>query len=390
MRGNANRFGHPAEALRDAEGKDEVGWIRDGDSLAATLASLGEGPLALDTEADSFHHYPEKICLIQISMGSGTSLIDPLAGVELTALGAVLEDPGVPTVLHGADYDLRLLRRDHGLQIRSLFDTMIAARLTGETRFGLASLLESHLDVRLDKRFQRADWSRRPLPREMIEYAASDTRHLLELQSILERRLLALGRLEWAEEEFRRLESVQWSAAVRDPEAFRRTKGSSRLDGRALAVLREVWGWRDETARRRDRPPFRVMGDATLVALAVERPESREALARVPGFPRPLVAGKAWREILSRIGRATAEPAEAWPEVRAARPVTDDPAQRKRYRELRRGCDAVATELGLEPSLVASRAVLEGIATKEAGGEDWKAVPELRAWQIRLLEAVVG
>jgi ribonuclease D len=132
------------------------------------------------------------------------------------------------------------------------------------------------------------------------------------------------------------------------------------------------------------------MGDATLIALAVERPESRDALARVSGMPRPLVAGKAWKEILARIGRAMAEPTEGWPEVRAARRVTDDPAQRKRYRELRRGCDAVATELGLEPSLVASRAVLEGIATKETAGEDWKEVPELRAWQIRLLEAVIG
>ena len=155
--------------MSEAEGAKDIGWIRDGDALAATLAELGDGPLALDTEADSFHHYPEKICLIQISTGSGTSLIDPLAGVELSALGAVLEDPALPKVLHGADYDLRLLRRDHGLQVRKLFDTMIAARLTGETRFGLASLLEGHLAVRLDKRFQRADWSRRPLPREMID-----------------------------------------------------------------------------------------------------------------------------------------------------------------------------------------------------------------------------
>jgi ribonuclease D len=376
--------------VKKGKGTEKVGWIRDEDTLAAKLAELGHGPLALDTEADSYHRYHEKICLIQISMEGGTSLIDPLTGLDLAPLGAVLEDPAVPKVLHGADYDLRLLRRDHALHVRSLFDTMIAARLTGETKFGLASLLEAHCDVHLDKKFQRADWSRRPLPREMVEYAAADTRHLLELRGILEDRLVAQGRREWAEEEFRRLERVRWSGAGPDPDAFRRTKGASRLDRRALGVLREIWGWRDETARRLDRPPFRVMDDRAMVALAVGRPKTQEALARLRGFPRSLTSGRVSREILDLIRRAADEPPESWPALRVTRPGTEDPALRSRLRELRRARDAVASELGLEPSLVATRAVLENIAARQARGNDWRGIAELRSWQIRLLEPVVG
>ena len=193
-------------------------WVQDRESLAESTGEIAAGPVAIDTEADSFHHYREKVCLIQVTFGTTTLLVDPLAVTELGPLGAVLEDPAVLKVLHGADYDLRLLDRDHGVRPRNLFDTMIAARLTGERSFGLAPLLASHLDVRLDKKYQLADWSRRPLPPEMAEYAAADTRHLLDLREILADRLTELGRLEWAEEEFGRLESVRWTATARDAE----------------------------------------------------------------------------------------------------------------------------------------------------------------------------
>lgn len=366
-----------------------IRWIRDEAELAALVSEIDGGRLALDTEADSFHHYQEKTCLIQISTERGTSLVDPLEGLGLAPLGVVLEDTGVLKVLHGADYDLRLLRRDHGIGLRPVFDTMIAARLVGETRFGLASLLERHLGVRLDKKYQRADWSRRPLPREMVEYAAADTRHLLELHTVLEERLADLGRTTWAEEEFRRLEAVRWSGPERDPEAFRRTRGASRLDGEGLAVLREIWEWRDETARGRDRPHFRIMDDAALIALASRRPASRHALSRVPGLPRSLKEGRGAREILQRIRQAVERPCETWPATRITRPRAEDPALRRRLRELRRRRDGVAAELGLEPSLLASRAVLESIAGRQAHGEDWRGTEGLRSWQILLLEPVI-
>jgi ribonuclease D len=366
-----------------------IRWIRNRGALESLVSEIAGGRLALDTEADSFHHYHEKTCLIQISTGSGTSLVDPLAEVDLAPLGVILEAPEILKVLHGADYDLRLLRRDHGLGLCPIFDTMIAARLVGETRFGLASLLERHLGVKLDKKFQRADWSRRPLSREMIEYAAADTRYLLELHGILDERLAVLGRTEWAAEEFRRLESVRWSETEKDPDAFRRTKGASRLDRKGLAVVREIWEWRDETARRRDRPPFRVMDDAALVAVAANRPTSPEALARVPGIPRPLREGKGSTEILRRIRQAVERPPESWPTTRARRPRTDDPTIRRRLGELRRRRDAVAAELGLEPSLLAPRTVLESIAGCQLRGEDWRRSEGLRSWQIRLLEPVI-
>src|SRR4029079_2620570 len=151
---------------------------------------------------------------------------DPLVGVSLEPLRPLLQDRGVAKVMHGADYDLRLLARDHAVDVAGVFDTMIAARLTGERAFGLAALLEKHLGVRLDKSHQRADWSRRPLPPAMAAYAVEDTRHLAELGTRLRARLAELSRLSWAEEEFRRLEGVRWAESA-EPEPWRKIKGAS-------------------------------------------------------------------------------------------------------------------------------------------------------------------
>ena len=193
-----------------------IAWIRETGNLSDTLAAVGAGPLALDTEADSLHHYPEKVCLVQLTFGGADHLVDPLAGVDLAPLGRILADRAVTKILHGSDYDLRVLHRDFGLELVGLFDTMIAARLTGERSFGLAALLETHFGIKLEKKFQRADWSLRPLTAEMESYAALDTRHLEALAGRLGEQLEQLGRTAWAEEEFRALEGVRWSAP--DPE----------------------------------------------------------------------------------------------------------------------------------------------------------------------------
>lgn len=180
--------------------------------LAGLLAS--ETTIAIDLEADSMHNYQEKVCLIQVSTQQRTVLIDPLAATDLSPLRPVLADPAIRKIFHAADYDLRSLKRDFDLEINGLFDTMICAQFLGEERVGLADLLRKFFSVHLDKKFQRADWSQRPLPDEMVRYAAEDTRHLHRLVDIFEERLIAAGRLDWCTEEFALMEQVRFACRL--------------------------------------------------------------------------------------------------------------------------------------------------------------------------------
>jgi ribonuclease D len=361
-------------------------WIETTEALGEWVANIGAGPLALDTEADSFHHYREKVCLVQLSSGGRHALVDPLAGVELTPLAAPLADQALRKILHGADYDVRLLGRDFGIAVSGLSDTMIAARLTGEPAFGLAALLAKHLGVTLDKSHQRADWSKRPLSVPMRAYAIDDTRHLPALAAILDDRLAALGRASWAEEEYARLSGVRWrERPAEDPESFRRTKGSKNLDRAALAVLREVWLWRDGTARRRDRPPFMVLRDETLVALAKSPPHSLGELAKVSGVPESLVRSPAAHDVVEAARRGIACPEAERPEIRVEVREKLAPAVESRVARMKERRDAIARDLALDPTTIASRGVLEEMARRWEDGEDPWSVPELRLWQIGLL-----
>jgi ribonuclease D len=367
----------------------EFTWIRDDRGLTDALTRVGDGPLAFDLEADSFHHYRESVCLVQMSYGGSTYLVDPLDGADPSLLGPVLARSSVRKILHGADYDLRILHREHGLEMSGLFDTMIAARLIGETAFGLADLLARHLGVRLDKSHQRADWSRRPLPDEMVAYAVRDTLHLEELADVLEARLRELGREAWAEEENRALEAVRWTKPDADPDAYLRVKGARTLDRRGLTVLRELHALRDREARTRDVPPFRIMHDAVLVELARRQPAAAEELKRVPRLPRPLKGGRTAHEILDAVGRGLdLPPVERQERGRPRRPKPG--AVRKRLeREARHGRDALALEIGLEPSVLLSRKLLDPILDRIERGEDWRGVDGLRRWQETTLEGVL-
>ncbi|HET8624632.1 MAG TPA: ribonuclease D, partial [Gemmatimonadales bacterium] len=228
----------------------DVELIESSGAFDALFAELGaERLLAVDTEAASFHRYRDRVYLLQVSSRRRTAVVDPLAVPDLAALGRVLADPSVETVFHDADYDLRLLEQQYGFRATRLFDTRVAAQLLNEPSIGLAALLEKYFGVQLDKRFQRADWSARPLSRAMIAYAASDTRHLPGLRDVLREQLERRGRLAWAEEEFAQLAQVRWRGDDSEP-GFLRIKGAKALRGRSLAVLREVFEWREEQAAR--------------------------------------------------------------------------------------------------------------------------------------------
>ncbi|MBI5444174.1 MAG: HRDC domain-containing protein [Deltaproteobacteria bacterium] len=354
------------------------------DDIRTFLGSLDrEGALAIDLEADSLHSYREKACLVQISTPSGNTILDPLPDrTALAGLGPLLESEAVDKVFHGGDYDLRLLKRDFGFQVRNVFDTMIAAQLLGREQFGLAALLSETFGVALDKKYQRADWSARPLRSEFLAYASLDTAYLLGLREKLEAELSAAGRLHWAREEFRLLERVEPSAP-RAPSCFD-VKGAGRLEPRQLALLQRLLEARDELSRAWDRPPFKVVSTELLLDWAQKPPASRKAVLEARGASKPA---------LSRLAVPVLEAAKAAcglsledcprPLVSAYVPLTG--SEERRLKRLKRARALKAEALRLSPGLLVNSATLERLArmpTEEAAA----ALPQvLKAWQREVL-----
>ena len=365
---------------------DQVHLIATDKALAAWLAKAKDVTLlAIDTEAASFHRYEDKVYLVQLSTREATAVVDPLAVKSLDAVGDLLADPAVESVFHDADYDLRLLARQFGYRATSLFDTRVAAQLLNEPGIGLAALLEKYLHVTLDKRFQRADWSARPLSEDMLRYAASDTRFLPALRDIMRDALIAKGRLHWAEEEFALLAEVRWSDDDEAEPGWLRFKGAKALKPRPLAILRALYTWRDETAQALDRAPFRIINNEPMMTLAKDPPADLEALAKVKGVGRELVA-KRGAEIMAAIRQAQAIPDAELPrrERPPRRPV--DLAYEARVDQLKAMRNAEAERVGLAPGVLCPNGTLEGIARREPKTtEELLEVPGIRRWQVEVL-----
>lgn len=358
--------------------------------LAERLAAAGR--VAVDTEADSLHHYFEKVCLIQLTAAGENFILDPLAGLDLAAFLELLA--GKDLIFHGADYDLRLLAADFGFRPRGeVFDTNIAARLLGFQRLGLAALAEDLLGVTLSKGGQKFNWSRRPLPEEKIIYAANDTRFLESLADILRGRLRELGREEWARESSRALvRETGRPRPVKDPDRIWRIKGLKGLGREELALVRALWHWRDSEARAADLPPFKVLGNQPLVALAIW-------LGRHPGLSPergPKLPRTCRGERLGKLVRAIAEarelPPELWPAPPKRQPPPPPvPGEYERYEKLRERIAARARELEIPPSVLAPQAALRAISRQEPSTiEEIAAAAGLTAWQARLVAEAIG
>ena len=339
--------------------------------------------VAVDTEGASFHRFVDRIYLLQLSTREQSAIIDPLAvgPGALAPLGTLLQDPAVEVVFHDADYDLRLLHQDYGWHVTTIFDTRIAAQLLGVRAFGLAALLDQYFGVKLEKKFQRADWSMRPLTPAMLDYAAQDTRYLLALRERLRAELDAAGRWSWAAEEFARLEGTRW-----DPEdsglAFLRVKGARDLTRRELAVLGELVRWRDALAAEQDRATFRVVGNEALLEIARRRPDTREALASIHGMPRGIVDGRS-DEVLAAVRRGHEVPEESLPRFPRAPRWDRDPDFDDRVARLKSVRDAAAVRLHLDPGVLCSRERLEAIARRRpASFKEIESVPDMRRWQV--------
>jgi len=353
--------------------------IPEVDRFLSEISDVKE--LALDTEGASFHRFLDRIYLLQISTREHSAIIDPLPIGSPARLGQLLQSKAVEVVFHDADYDLRLLHQDYGWHVTNIFDTRIASQLLGIKSFGLAALLDQYFDVKLDKKHQRADWSMRPLTPDMLQYAAQDTRYLLQLKDQIKEQLERRGRLHWAEEEFARLEGTRWEAEE-SMEGFLRLKGARDLSRRELAVLREVANWRDTVAAQLDRATFRVMGNEALFEIARRAPKNATELGTIKGMPKGMIE-RAGADIISAIRRGMEAPEAELPKFPKGQRWNKDRDFDERVNRLKAVRDAAATRLELDPGVLCSRERLENVARSGAKTiDDLAAVADLRLWQI--------
>ncbi len=348
------------------------------DRVAGLLSGASE--LAIDTEANSMYAYRGRICLIQIASSQAVYLLDPLAVTDLTALGSVLADASVTKVMHGSDYDLRSLHREYGFAVAGLFDTETCARFLGMVSPNLAAVLQEFLDVEIPKsrRLQRSNWGLRPLSGEAITYAAADVRHLIALADKQRRLLQELERMEWVEEEFTRLEATGRNAAAPPEPDFLRVKGSGHLEPRQLAVLKALFDLREAEAERIDQPPYRVMGNDTLLHLA-QAPLT--PLEDVPGLS-PHLARRLGASMREGIRQAMRGPGiQRPPRPRRTPPSREVQARQQKLKQWRSDKGAA---LGLDPALVWPAASLERLALDPDSWERELAqagAAEVRVWQ---------
>ena len=352
---------------------------QEADDFLDDISGIRE--IAVDTEGASFHRFIDRIYLLQITTRDRSAIIDPLPIGMPKRLGEILEDPKVEVVFHDADYDLRLLHQDYGWHVTNIFDTRIASQLLGIKAFGLAALLEQFFGVKLDKKHQRADWSLRPLPPGMLDYAAQDTKHLLDLRDELRSRLEKLGRLSWAEEEFARLEGTKWEEDDSSL-SFLRIKGARDLTRRELALLRELVPWRDSVAREVDRATFRVMGNEVLLEIARTAPKTVKDLSTLKGMPRGILDRGA-SAILGAVQRGLEVAEEHLPRFPRAPKWDREEDFDDRVAKLKSVRDAAAVRLSLDPGVLCSRERLEAIARRKPEKvSDLENVPGIRKWQI--------
>lgn len=350
--------------------------------LAAVAREAGAArSLAVDVEADSMFHYQERVCLIQMAANGRIVVIDPLQVPDLTCLKPLFADATIRKVFHGADYDVRSLYRDFDIRIENLFDTQLASMYLGHSETSLEAVVSHRFGVALDKKFQKKDWSRRPLPPEMVAYAASDVIYLIPLADALTRELEAKGRLTWV------LENCHLLSQVRPQEnqqpLFVRFRGAGRLTPRQLAALEALLQLRDQLARQKDRPWFKVMSNTSLLKLANEVPTGMKRLKATKALsPRQVeMYGHAILEALNSARETPDDQLPAYPHRKSPRISARIP---RRIKALRAWRDQVAEALALDPALLFNKALLQEIAVKKPRTTDELVrIPDIHEWQVK-------
>jgi len=352
------------------------------DPLLEALDNVDE--VSLDTEADNMYHYKVRVCLLQFLVSGEIYLVDALAPIDLKPLWSRLAEKHL--VMHGSDFDLRLLHDRCGFRARSLFDTMLAAQLLGRQRIGLASLLEEHFGVKLDKDSQKANWSRRPLTKKLLDYSALDVWHLPALRDLLSRALVKLGRREWLDQQCEAQIAAGTEGFAPPTENDWRIGKSERLRGQSLCVLHAVWNWREEQAGRLDTPPFKVCSNELLLKMAL----AADSGGRDPQGNGPpdenfrntgrldeavlssVHLGKRHNRLLPSLATAVRSGLNRDPHTLPRRPGRDpnhsalSRSEITRLDRIKEGRDATAARLAIEPTLIANRSQLSQIARTPA------------------------
>lgn len=334
-------------------------------ALQRLANSLIEEPIiAVDTESNSLYAYQEQVCLIQFSTPKKDFLVDPLSLKDLSPLAELFRSPKVEKVFHAAEYDLICLKRDFGFEFANLFDTMVAARILGREGVGLGSLLEEEFGVHLEKRYQRANWGKRPIPAHLLAYAQLDTHYLTSLRHRLRGELKenALWRL--ANEDFTRMLSVDERVTGNKKQDCWRINGAGELDSQRAAVLKELYQYRDQAARKINRPLFKVIGDRTLLAIAADCPRSLEQLEEIPGMSQRQVE-RHGEELLSAVERGL----QAKPIHKPRSPRPDEQFM-SRLEALRAWRKSAAREMGVKSDIVLPRDLLYAIAERDPHLQD--------------------
>jgi ribonuclease D len=364
---------------------EDVLYVADERTLTHLVSAVEPvSRVALDTEADSLHHYYEKVCLIQLNVDGQLFIVDPLCGLDLAPLIRLLEERTL--LIHGADYDIRLLKKCCAMTVRHIFDTKIAVQLLGYRNISLAAQVMQHFGVHLSKAAQKMDWSRRPLSPKMLHYAGNDVRYLPVLVEILERELIQSGRFLWCAESCEALIAASLMPPDKDEERAWRVKGATALGRQGMAIVKELWYWREEEAKEVDLPTFRIMTNDELVMLAHWAMENRTAkLNDYASLPRGC-QGERFRTLCRALERAIKLKSSQWPYF--LKGEKKERYDRQLVELLKKRRDLIAEELELDPPLLASHRALTLIARAlPSTKEEFHRACLLQHWQIDILSA---
>ena len=371
------------EKNRDSVADPSYRFIRTPAELERFVGRISrEKILAVDLEADSMFHYQEKVCLLQMAGNSENVVIDPLEVSDLSPLAPVFKNKAVCKVFHGSDYDVRSLYRDFSIEINNLFDTQLASMFMGERETSLGAVVSNRFGIQLDKRFQKKDWSQRPLPEGMIEYAASDVYHLIPLARMLMDELEQKGRLAWVKEECDYLSEVRPVENGNDP-LFLRFRGAGRLPRRNLAVLEGLLQYRRELAAKKDRPLFKVFSNTALLKIATEMADSPQAMeaARCLSAKQIRIYGKPLSSIVKKTNALDEKDLPTYPRKR--RPSVS-PKVPERVKAIKAWRDRLAERMGLDSALLFNKALMTAIAVKKpADIQGLRTVEGIRNWQMK-------
>ena len=336
--------------------------------------------IGVDLEADSMYHFREKVCLIQIATPQATAVIDPLQIKDLSVLKPIFGRPDIQKIFHGADYDVRSLYRDFRISVSNLFDTELACRFLGFKESGLEAVLKKRFNVSLNKKYQRKDWSKRPLPKDMVAYAAKDVTYLVPLAKSLHQELRHKSRLSWVEEECRYLSRVRPASTDSSP-LFPGFKGAGKLGPRGLAVLEELLQLRKKIAQKQDRPLFRIIGNKSILTLAETSPQSMGKLLKTGALGTKQI-DRYGEAIIAAVKKALNIPARELPKYPRKTAPNVPAVVAKRVKELRSWRDKLAKNLDIDPAIICTKALISAIAVQRPlTPGSLVRIKELKNWQ---------